>query len=418
MGLRGRPLSQHGRRPRAVATRWALAVTALVTVTMLGLTPAALANAGSETSWWDDHPRPQPPTSVTHETGWLDVLDLGASVRAGSQTGIGAGVTLRVRLDAKAHLARLRAEAEDLAAITAALARHRDLGAALAWLAGRCLGHWRAWQLQLLDALLQTGTAGGGHDLDHAYLGALRDLHALDATRPAGAADVRACRLTEPLASLAFAADHPQVVSAAAERSLGERTQALMAAPAPPSLWFSADGRAGGGRGLVVDVRFGLDVPLAAGAAAVDVTLASDGGGAYHARLGFQRAGAASRQPVRAGAGRYREARTGTPRRGRAAPVRGAAAAARGGPRVARRVRRDRRRGDRDLPHVVAERRSARARWAQDDRGGAGGSARGTGGDRRRRWRPGRAARRAVARGGSARGTLTACSSSAPASVA
>jgi hypothetical protein len=299
MGLRGRPLSQHGRRPRAVATRWALAVTALVTVTMLGLTPAALANAGSETSWWDDHPRPQPPTSVTHETGWLDVLDLGASVRAGSQTGIGAGVTLRVRLDAKAHLARLRAEAEDLAAITAALARHRDLGAALAWLAGRCLGHWRAWQLQLLDALLQTGTAGGGHDLDHAYLGALRDLHALDATRPAGAADVRACRLTEPLASLAFAADHPQVVSAAAERSLGERTQALMAAPAPPSLWFSADGRAGGGRGLVVDVRFGLDVPLAAGAAAVDVTLASDGGGAYHARLGFQRAGAArARHPV------------------------------------------------------------------------------------------------------------------------
>ena len=283
MGVRGRPLSRRGRRwhrsPRA-----ALALT--LSALLLAL-PTATAHEGADPSWWRDLPRSRQAAATPPAARWYDALDLAASAhatRAGSA--LGAELSVRARLDAASYLARVDAEARDLATIADALERRRHHDAELRWLAARCEGMWRAWQAHHLDLVLATEDDGPQTDPDLAYLHALRDLHGLRASDLAGAVDVRACRLAARLDGLALAAGHPHLVIAHAERSLGERTAAMLAAPAPASAFLHADVRAGS-VGPSAGVRFGLDLPIPVATTELGLTI-----GAEHA---FERAGVLSR---------------------------------------------------------------------------------------------------------------------------
>ena len=274
MGVRGRPLSRRARRWRQPPGA-ALALSALALLLAL---PLASAHDGADPSWWRDLPRSRPATSTPRAAPWYDALDLAASAHASSARGASAGGTLgaelsvRVRLDAESYLARLDAEAHDLAAIADALERRRHHGAELRWLAARCEGVWRAWQAHHLELAL---ASMNDTDPDLAYLHALRDLHGLRASARAETADVRACRLAARLDTLALAADHPHLLIDQAERSLGERTDAMLAAPAPASAWLHADVRTGS-FGPSAGFRFGLDLPIPVAATELGLTIGSE----------------------------------------------------------------------------------------------------------------------------------------------
>lgn len=248
---------------------------------MLLALPLASAHDAADPSWWRDLPPAGQATATPPAAPWYDALDLAASAHASSAGGASAGSTLgaelsvRVRLDAESYLARVDAEARDLATITEALERRRHHGAELQWLATRCEGVWRAWQTHHLDLALASVNDRPQTDPDRAYLHALRDLHGLRASDRAEAADVRACRLATRLDGLVLAADHPHLLIAQAERSLGERTEAMLAAAAPASAWLHADVRAGG-FGPSAGIRFGLDLPIPVAATELGLTIGAE----------------------------------------------------------------------------------------------------------------------------------------------
>ncbi len=285
MGVRGRPLSRRGWRPRRPpGAALALALSALALLLAL---PIATAQAGADGSWWRELPRSRQATATPPAARWYDALDLAASAHATSAGGaLGAEISVRVRLDAESYLARVDAEAHDLATIADALERRRLHGAELQWLATRCEGLWRAWQAHHLELALASMNDRPQTDPDLAHLRALRNLHGLRASDRAGATDVSACRLAGSLDGLALAADHPHLVISRAERSLGERMDAMLAAPAAASAWLHADVRAGS-FGPSAGVRFGLDLPIPVATTELGLTI-----GAEHA---FEPAGMLSR---------------------------------------------------------------------------------------------------------------------------
>ncbi len=281
MAVRGRPLSRRSRRQPPGS---ALELSALALLLAL---PLASAHEDADPNWWRDLPPARQATATPPAARWYDALDLAASAHATSAgSTLGAELSVRVRLDAESYLARVDAEAHDLATIADALERRRLHGAELQWLATRCEGMWRAWQAHHLELALASMNDRPQTDPDLAYLRALRDLHGLRASDHAEAADVSACRLVARLDALTLAADHPHLVIAQAERSLGERMEAMLAAPAPASAWLHADVRAGS-FGPSAGVRFGLDLPIPVATTELGLTI-----GAEHA---FEPAGVLSR---------------------------------------------------------------------------------------------------------------------------
>ena len=276
MGVRGRPLSRGAwrwRQPPGAARALALSALAL----LLAL-PLASAHDGADPSWWRELPRSRQAPATPPAARWFEALDLTASAHASSAGGastLGAELSVRVRLDAESYLARIDAEAHDLATIADALERRRHHGAELQWLATRCEGMWRAWQAHHLDLALASMNDRPQTDPDLAYLHALRDLHGLRASARAETTDVRACRLAARIDTLALAADHPHLVIAHAERSLGERTDAMLAAPAPASAWLHADMRADS-FGPSAGVRFGLDLPIPVATTELGLTIGAE----------------------------------------------------------------------------------------------------------------------------------------------
>ena len=277
--------------------------------------PLAIAQEGADPTWWRDLPRSRQATATPPAARWYDALDLAAGAHASSAAGVlGAELSVRVRLDAEAYLARVDAEARDLITIADALERRRHHGAELQWLAARCEGMWRAWQAHHLEAALAAARDVPETDPDLAYLRALRDLRRLRAGDRAEAADIRACRVAFTLDGLALAADHPHLVIARAERSLGERTAAMLAAPAPASAWLHAEVSAGS-FGPNGGIRVGLELPIPVASTEFALTIGAehafepvtslhrdDAAGPTrpdaHVRLGWQRAGAAVNRPA------------------------------------------------------------------------------------------------------------------------
>lgn len=302
-------MSRARRRPErsrpARGGRWAWS-RSLIGAAWLALVPVAAANAPA---WWTAVPSAAPTPTPVPEARWYDALDVDVRLSASSAgPDLRAGVVVRVRLDAEAYLARLTAEAEDLAVLNDTLVRERHQQAQLRWLANRCEAAWRGWQRDLLDAVLhemssspaQPGVSAGvglssaeAATANVASLVVLRELVHIGAGHAATAADVRACRLEGVQPRLALAATHPALAARAAERRLDERANALLDAPLPPVVWFDADARTDA-FGAAAGVRVGLDLPLAWPGAALEV-VADTTGRSLGATLTYQRYGAAAR---------------------------------------------------------------------------------------------------------------------------
>ncbi len=280
---------------RAPVSRGARTLTLITALTTLVAANLGATHGGDDRGFWSDLPTVHLDDAAPAAPSWLDALDVGAAVRASSADAeLAAEVTLRFRLDAEHYLERVRAEGRDLAGLAAALARHQRHGAQVQWLAGRCQGAWRAWQVRSIDLGLER--AGAPASLEHAaeldHLHALRALLQLDATQAAAATEVRACRLASVLEGIALAADHPLLVSAALERSIVTRTEAMFAAPAPASAWLHAEVRSGS-FGPDGALRVGLDLPLRIAGAELEASLSADPTSAQ-ARLSWHRYGAAT----------------------------------------------------------------------------------------------------------------------------
>lgn len=245
---------------------------------------------GVDAAWWAELPRFDPAARPLADPHWYDVLDVAVGVTGSTQIGaITADLSLRARLDARAYLDRVASERADLAAMDDAFARQRAMHEQLEWVAQRCEGMWRAWQVRLLDAALERPSEAAE---DAAYLAALRRRLALDASRLATPPDVAACRLPGVLDGLALAHDHPTLVLDAASRSLRERTERVMAAPSPATAWVTLDLEAGSA-GRRADVRVGLDLPVPVRTGAVDIQLSGDAQG-VRGRVAWQRSGVAA----------------------------------------------------------------------------------------------------------------------------
>jgi hypothetical protein len=251
--------------------------------------PGAVARS-ADSGWWSELPPMPPPADTLTAPRWYDAVDVAAGLSATSGAGSRvADLSLRLRLDVEAYLARVAAERADLARLEGALARQRATAEQLAWLARRCEGAWRAWQVQLLDGVLAEAP---GDAVEAGYLASLRALLAIDATRPAAVSDIAACRLPGVLERLALARDHPALAIEAASRSLSDRTAIAMASPAPASAWLHVE-LAGDVHGPRAAIRAGLDVPIPVGTGGIDLTLRGDAQGAS-ARVAWQRSGMAA----------------------------------------------------------------------------------------------------------------------------
>ncbi len=246
------------------------------------------ADARSVTSnWWSELPPMPPPGEALAAPHWYDALDVAAGLSTASGDGsLTADLSVRLRLDADAYLERVAAERADLDRLHEALARQRATTEQLTWLARRCEGVWRAWQVRLLDdRLAQTPD----HAAKDEYLVSLSALLAIDATSPAAASDIGACRLIGVLGGLTLAQDHPALVIEAAGRSLSDRTRTVMASPGPASMWLDVE-LASDVHGPRAAIRFGLDVPLPVREGGLAVTLAGDAHG-VRGRVAWQRSG-------------------------------------------------------------------------------------------------------------------------------
>ncbi len=297
MGVRA-PVTPAARRAFA-----ALAALLLLLATGLG------AAGDSRERFWSDFWRAEGEltgSSAAHEPQghrpppqWFDALDLGATLLASSAAPEwGAELTLRLRLDAAAYLERSRAEARDLAGLARALDRQARDSELLQRLAARCVGAWRAQQVRLIDLITPgaaTASLLGRPDPDLDYLRGLRELLALDATRSAEAGQALGCRLEGVLDALELSPHHPRLVAEQFERSIDARTRAMLTAPAPASAWLRADLRPGN-PGVGGGLRFGLELPIPVPGSELDLSLGSEGSGAF-ARLSWYRSGLAARQP-------------------------------------------------------------------------------------------------------------------------
>lgn len=275
-------------------TRCALSRASRIVVVVWLVAGAVVPGAGARSAasdWWAGLPHMPPSADTLTAPHWYDALDVAAGLSAASgHTPLAADLSLRLRLDVDAYLARTAAEREDLARLESALARQRATTEQLTWLARRCEGAWRAWQVQLLDGVLVQSPE---HAVDAGYLASLRALFAIDATSPAAASDIEACRLPGVFDRLTLARDHPALAIEAASRSLSDRTTIVMALPAPASMWLHVE--------LVGDVherpraaiRAGLDVPIPVREGGLDLSVQGDAHG-VRARVAWQRSGMAA----------------------------------------------------------------------------------------------------------------------------
>ena len=280
MGLRGAAVNRSGQR-----APW-LAALLVLSHAIASSTQAQPVDA----EWWAELPRMAPTTSRLEAPRWYDALDVAAGITATTHVGsLAADLSVRARLDAPTYLTRVASERADLADIDAAVVRERAMHEQLAWLARRCEGMWRARQVQLIDAALARTPEATS---DRAYLAALRRTVAIDASQPATPLDVGACRLSGVLDGVSLARDHPTLVFEATSRSLRERTEAVMAAPAPATAWIAIDLETGS-TGRRADIRVGLDVPIPIREGSLDLTLSGDDRG-VRGRVAWQRSGVAA----------------------------------------------------------------------------------------------------------------------------
>jgi hypothetical protein len=198
---------------------------------------------------------PLPPLRTTP----LDAVEWSATLHASAGRAVAsASLRARYRLDAEPYLQRKRADVDDLDRLLEAT---RDLdhhAVVLSWLAERCEGVWRAWQVALLDPL--EGRSGGGEEV--AFLSALHALLARTATTAATPDDVRACRLEPWSARVTLARDPPAAVADRSRARLSERAEAMMRGAAPATAWLEVDAVASAAGPDTLSLRVGLDVPL------------------------------------------------------------------------------------------------------------------------------------------------------------
>jgi hypothetical protein len=206
--------------------------------------------------------------------GWLDAADLSVGLQADPARGsLAANLSARYRLDAAAHLAAKRADAEDLLLAAEATLERDRRDARLSAFAIRCEGLWRAWQRALLE-----------HGLDHvdvpaerAYLEALLALLASSPAPPSGTSGLGACALESWVPEVPFVIDAPVALAAAAEGRLAARARAVPEAAPAASAWFDLELGVGVDAPFRVAVRAGLELPFATPTGGGALTLGVDG---------------------------------------------------------------------------------------------------------------------------------------------